>query len=97
MSNRIPRKVVQSTFEHFCNVMNYHVATGYHDVGGLFLDYNPNYGGYVISKLLKLGETRPFGDNRQNATDFVAMLHFAVKVHGYTQFQRQQESQKVTA
>lgn len=60
------------------------------NVGTHQIDYNPVYGGYVITKMVNEGggEQCPFGMDRRNAAGFVAMLN---GILGAAQYMRKRE------
>jgi hypothetical protein len=51
-------------------------------VGAWTLDYNPIYGGYVIEVIANTGGgvSQPFGSQRHPASEFCAMVRFALDV-----------------
>ena len=82
---RISRKQVEARFELAMKLLG--LPTGecwtrvdgknVANVGVLFLDYAPGYGGYEIRKIANEGgaESSPFGyANRRKATEFMAFL-----------------------
>ncbi len=50
-------------------------------VGAWTLDHNATYGGFVIAEIVNEhgGETRPFGDRRMSAREFVQSVDFALR------------------
>jgi len=84
MSYRIKKEDVQGMFERFCKVTNNKIAKDHLDIGGLHLDYNSIYGGYVIHRVANSGGgvDCPYGMSRKQKTEFYYTLHFAILTVG---------------
>ena len=78
---RTSKRDLHAIFETFCRASGQPMARAYNDVGGLRLDYNSVYGGYVMEKIINASGavTRPYGDYRRQAGEMYDTLHFAVQ------------------
>lgn len=77
MAPRTTRAMIDRIFENFVHAIGERVAKDYRDKGGLALDYNPVYGGYVIVQYLPSGgESHPFFSTRHSPAEFYDMLRF---------------------
>lgn len=76
-------KLVDSAFTHFCNEFGFRKAESYNDEGGLQLDHQGVYGGYVIEEVSNArgAVSHPFGDVRMKASAMYEALWFAIRVH----------------
>jgi hypothetical protein len=63
---RTTRAEVDATFRNFCTQSGLRAATSWNDVGGLQLDYNSAYGGFVVQRIENEsgGVSCPFGHGR---------------------------------
>lgn len=78
---RTSKQNVESTFKHFCNAFGFRPAESYNDVGGLELDCNNTYGGYVINEIHNEGGgvNQPFGSSRMKAGPFYDAMWLAIR------------------
>ena len=77
---RYTRKNVEARFLELCNVLGKRVATNYKDAGAWFLDYNANYGGYIISEYMANGgEFHPVCNRRMPAREFCETINFGIR------------------
>lgn len=80
MAFRYTQRDVQVHFERFVTAIGKRLAKSYKDVGGLRLDANPTYGGYVIEEIGNEngGVFHPFGDTRMKAESLIHAMRFAL-------------------
>jgi len=74
------RKNVEARFPSFCYAIGRRPARAWNDVGGLLLDYEPAYGGFVIREVSTASgaQDEPFGSTRHKPDTFMLMMNFAV-------------------
>ena len=78
---RTTRKNVEGIFSVLAKMMGKQIGC---EPGNWQLDYQPDYGGYVICETLSTGgETKPLGHSRRTAGDMWDTMHFAIRLLEY--------------
>jgi hypothetical protein len=79
--DRWTTKDIESLFDTFLKASGNRKAEDYKDVGGMRLDHNSVYGGYVIEQIVNdAGAIRhPYGDRRFGPTELANILTFYIR------------------
>ena len=85
---RITKKMIEIRFDRFVELTGQRKANSYNDVGGVYLDNNGVYGGYVINRVIndKGGVSCPYGHNRRKTRDMFETLCFVCDVFSDKQY-----------
>ncbi len=81
-SMRTTKKQIQGLFARFVEIaLRGQVATSARENDAYSYDYNPYYGGYVVTRYCHKGsgEGMPLGETRMSASEFVRCMHFAIQ------------------
>jgi hypothetical protein len=77
---RYTRKNAEARFTELCKVLGKRIANSHKDVGAWFLDYIPQYGGFIISEYMANGgESHPVCNRRMPAREFCETINFAIR------------------